>query len=230
VVVHGAYIGHVIRSTVMNYVGSAGLVLLLCAFSLCGIFLLTPNRVLKGLLRRFIAYLKPKKSSIAPESPEPATKEEPSLPGGTTEAGTSPFSTRETSPQSEMQAKPAQLMLELYNREFVKIPTGLFEEHTAFDTSLPAGTRRQEIIDAFASVNITVDIGDVRRGPSFEQYEIIPGKAVKAAQIRSRVEDVSLRIKQKVNISRKSGGLLAIEVPLAERQCRRRSRCLFCAF
>jgi len=130
VVVHGAYIGHVIRSTVMNYVGSAGLVLLLCAFSLCGIFLLTPNRVLKGLLRRFIAYLKPKKSSIAPESPEPATKEEPSLPGGTTEAGTSPFSTRETSPQSEMQAKPAQLMLELYNREFVKIPTGLFEEHT----------------------------------------------------------------------------------------------------
>jgi len=218
VVVHGAYIGHVIRSTATNFVGSAGLVLLLCAFSLCGIFLLTPNRVLKGFLRRFIAYLKPKKSSPASESTEPATKEEPSLPGGTAEVGTSPFSTGETSPQSEMQAKPTQLMLELYNREFVKIPTGLFEEHTAFDTSLPAGTRRQEIIDAFASVNITVDIGDVRRGPSFEQYEIIPGKAVKAAQIRSRVEDVSLRIKQKVNISRKSGGLLAIEVPLAERQ------------
>jgi S-DNA-T family DNA segregation ATPase FtsK/SpoIIIE len=120
--------------------------------------------------------------------------------------------------KSASEAKPAPLKLDLYNREFVKIPTGLFEEHTAFNTSLPAGTRRQEIIDAFASVNITVDIGEIRRGPSFEQYEIIPGIAVKAAQIRSCVEDVSLRIKQKVNISRKSGGSLAIEVPLAERQ------------
>jgi len=224
VVVHGAYIGYIFRSTATNFVGSAGLVLILCAFSLCGIILLTPKRVLKGLLHRLFAYLKPKKSSRpASDSTEPATKEESSLPPDTTEktvaeAGTSPFANRENLPQSTTEAKPAKLMLELYNREFVKIPTGLFEEHTTFNTSLPAGTRRQDIIDAFASVNITVDIGDVRRGPSFEQYEIIPGKAVKAAQIRSRVEDVSLRIKQKVNISRKSGGLLAIEVPLAERQ------------
>jgi len=218
-VVHGAYIGYVIRSTAMNFIGSAGLVLLLCAVSLCGIFLLTPKRVMKGLLHRLLAYLKPKKSSqMASESTEPATKEEPPLPRDAAEVGTSPFGPPETLPQSAIEAKPAKLMLELYNREFVKIPTGLFEEHTAFNTSLPAGTRRQDIIDAFASVNITVDIGDVRRGPSFEQYEIIPGKAVKAAQIRSCVEDVSLRIKQKVNISRKSGGLLAIEVPLAERQ------------
>ncbi|TFG46000.1 MAG: DUF87 domain-containing protein [Candidatus Brocadiia bacterium] len=219
VVVHGAYIGYIFRSTATNFVGSAGLVLLSCAVSLCGIFLLTPKRVMKGFLHRLLAYLKPKKSSrTVSDSTEPATKEEPPLPRDAAEAETSPFAPRETSTQSATEAKPAKLMLELYNREFVKIPTGLFEEHTAFNTSLPAGTRRQDIIDAFASVNITVDIGDVRRGPSFEQYEIIPGKAVKAAQIRSCVEDVSLRIKQKVNISRKSGGLLAIEVPLAERQ------------
>ena len=207
VVVHGAYIGYFFRSTATNFVGSAGLVLLSCAFSLCGIFLLTPKRVLKGLLHRLLAYLKPRKSSLPRDAEKTVAETE-----------TSPSPPGETPPQSAMETKPAQLMLELYNREFVKIPSGLFEEHTAFNTSLPAGTRRQDIIDAFASVNITVDIGEIRRGPSFEQYEIIPGIAVKAAQIRSRVEDVSLRIKQKVHISKKSGGLLAIEVPLAERQ------------
>ena len=35
-VVHGAYLGHVIRSTAINFIGSAGLVLLLCAFTLGG--------------------------------------------------------------------------------------------------------------------------------------------------------------------------------------------------
>ena len=208
-VVHGAYIGNVIRSTATNYIGTAGLVLLLCAFSLGGIVLLTPKRFLKGLLHGLIT---------CSESTKPAPKEEPSLGRDAAGAGTPPLASTETSPQSATEAMPARLNLERYNREFVKIPTGLFEEHTTFDTSLPAGTRRQDIIDAFASVNIAVDIGEIRRGPSFEQYEIIPGIAVKAAQIRSRVEDVSLRIKQKVNISRKSGGTLAIEVPLAERQ------------
>jgi energy-coupling factor transporter ATP-binding protein EcfA2 len=208
VVEHGAYIGYILRSTAANFVGSAGLVLLCCAFALCGIFLLTPKRVLKGFLHRLLALLRPKKLSPTGGITEKTVSEN----------GTSPFAPDETVPQSSTEAKPAQLKLELYNREFVKIPSGLFEEQTAFNTSLPVGTRRQEIIDAFASVNITVDIGEIRRGPSFEQYEIIPGIAVKAAQIRSRIEDVSLRIKQKVHISRKSGGILAIEVPLAERQ------------
>ncbi|MGB2863421.1 MAG: DNA translocase FtsK [Sedimentisphaerales bacterium] len=208
VVVHGAYLGCVVRSTTTNYIGSAGLVLLCCAFSLCGIILLTPKQILTGILHRLIAYLKPKKSSLPRDAAEKTVAK----------VGVPTSASRETLPQSATEAKPAQLKLELYNREFVKIPSGLFEEHTAFNTSLPVGTRRQEIIDAFASVNIAVDIGEIRRGPSFEQYEIIPGIAVKAAQIRSRVEDVSLRIKQKVHISKKSGGLLAIEVPLAERQ------------
>ncbi|MFC1794571.1 DNA translocase FtsK, partial [Planctomycetota bacterium] len=208
VVVHGSYLGYVLRSTAKNYIGSAGLVLLCCAFSLCGIVLLTPKRILIGFLHRMLALIKPRKPSLSPNAKEKTVAE----------VETSPSVPEETLPESTSEAKPAQLRLELYNREFVKIPSGLFEEHTAFDTSLPVGTRRKEIIDAFASVNITVDIGEIRRGPSFEQYEIIPGISVKATQIRSRVEDVSLRIKQKVHISKKSGGLLAIEVPLAERQ------------
>lgn len=215
-VVPGAYIGHLIRSTATNFIGSAGLVLLLCAFSLCGILLLTPKRFHKGILSRFLSSLRPKKPSGTPsESIQAPTKEDPS---SLRESAEKTVTAGGIPPQPATASKPAKLILELYNREFVKIPTGLFEEHTTFDTSLPAGTRRQEIIDAFASVNITVDIGDIRRGPSFEQYEIIPGKAVKVAQIRSCIQDVSLRMKQKVNISRKSGGSLAIEVPLAERQ------------
>jgi len=69
-------------------------------------------------------------------------------------------------------------MLELYNREFVKIPTGLFEEHAEFDTSLPAGTRRQEIVDPkrvefgvfssslFSACDIITEFGEVP--PVFE--------------------------------------------------------------
>jgi S-DNA-T family DNA segregation ATPase FtsK/SpoIIIE len=120
--------------------------------------------------------------------------------------------------QCAVASEPSKLKLERYNREFVKIPAGLFEKHPSLNTSLTAGTRRQEIIDAFASFHIGVDIGDVKRGPSFEQYELIPGKAVKIAQIRSCVEDVSLRIRQKVIIGKKTDASVTIEVPLAERQ------------
>lgn len=101
---------------------------------------------------------------------------------------------------------------------FVKVPTGLFEKQTSLNTSLAAGTRRQEIIDAFALFHIGVDIGDIKRGPAFEQYELIPGQGVKITQIRNCVEDVSLHLRQKVIIGRKTDASLTIEVPLAERQ------------
>ena len=110
------------------------------------------------------------------------------------------------------------LKLERYNRAFVKVPTGLFEKQTSLNTSLAAGTRRQEIIDAFALFHIGVDIGDIKRGPAFEQYELIPGQGVKITQIRNCVEDVSLHLRQKVIIGRKTDASLTIEVPLAERQ------------
>ena len=215
--VHGAYLGYLLRSTAANYIGGAGTVLLLIAVALCGILLVTPKPILTGLWRRLRDYRKRRRAARrASASPAPSAAQEPSTAGDTpAEATPAPV---EASDQVEPEVKPRHLMLELYDREFVKIPTGLFEEHAEFDTSLPPGTRRQEIIDAFESVNVTVDIGEIRRGPSFEQYEIIPGIGVKAAQVRSRVEDVSLRVKQKVHISRKAGGTLALEVPLAERQ------------
>jgi len=208
VIEHGAYLGYILRSTTTNLIGSAGLILLCSAFSLFGIILLTPKRILTGFIRRLFGYFKPKKSSLSKKAAEKTVAE----------AGTAHPASEENVPQSATEPKQVQLKLDLYNREFVKIPTGLFDEHTTFNTSLPVGVRRQEIIDAFKSVNVTVDIGQIRRGPSFEQYEIVPGIGVKAAQIRSRVEDVSLRLKQKVHISKKSGGSLAMEVPLEERQ------------
>ncbi len=215
--VHGAYLGYVLRSTAANYIGGAGTALLMTVLGLVGIFLLTPKSVLVGLRNRLRAHRQYKKAlRRASASVQPAVAEEPSVRDDTPEKA--PPVPAGVSGQLAQEVKPTQLMLELYNREFVKIPKGLFDEHAEFDTSLPAGTRRQEIIDAFASINVTVDIGEIRRGPSFEQYEIIPGIGVKVAQVRSRVEDVSLRVKQKVHISRKAGGTLALEVPLAERQ------------
>jgi len=211
------HVGYVLRSTTTNYIGTAGTVLLMLAFALCGVLLLTPKPILVGLLRRLRANRERRKSSRQVSKRErSSTRKEPS-PSRPTPAR-APAAPAEAALQPPEQAGPTQLMLELYDREFVKIPTGLFEEHAGFDTSLPAGARRQEIIDAFASVNVEVDIGEVRRGPSFEQYEIVPAIGVKVAQVRSCVEDVSLRVKQKVHISRKAGGSLAIEVPLAERQ------------
>ncbi|MHC4355681.1 MAG: DNA translocase FtsK [Planctomycetota bacterium] len=215
--VHGANLGYLLRSAAANYIGGAGTVLLLIAVALCGILLLTPKPILTGLWRRLRDSRRRRKASRrASASPEPSAAQEPSVAGDA--PAKAPPAPVEASDQLSREVKPRQLMLELYNREFVKIPTGLFEEHAGFDTSLPAGTRRQEIIDAFASVNVTVDIGEIRRGPSFEQYEIVPAIGVKVAQVRSCVEDVSLRVKQKVHISRKASGSLAIEVPLAERQ------------
>ena len=216
-VVHGAYVGYVLRSTTTNYIGTAGTVLLMLAFALCGFILLVPKSVMIRLLRRLRAFRERRKASRrVSKSERLSTAKEPSAPRQA--PAMAPAAPVEAPLQSPEQGRPTQLMLELYDREFVKIPTGLFEEHAGFDTSLPAGARRQEIIDAFASVNVAVDIGEVRRGPSFEQYQIIPDRGVKVAQVRSCIEDVSLRVKQKVHISRKAGGSLAIEVPLAERQ------------
>jgi len=217
VTVHGVYVGHLFRSATTRFIGSAGLVLLSVASFICGVFLLTPRRVLTSLMHLIRAAWKAMKPLALPSRrSKPAKKEVSyrprSLPGEAA-AGNKKQSHPVVTPQ------PAcQLMLERYNRQFVKIPVGLFEEHVAFDTSLPVGARRQEIIDAFASLNIEVDIGQVRRGPSFEQYEIIPGKAVKAAKIRNSVEDVALRIREKVHISRRAGRSLTIDVALAERQ------------
>lgn len=218
----GVYLGYVFRLAMMRFVGSTGIVLLSLALLLCGIFLLTPRSVLARLLNWMRTGLEKARYRLSVSHSTGSTTDKtlyrPQDGPGNTDAKVSPSAESVIWPRPAVESKPVQLKLGRYNREFVKIPTGLFKEHAPFKSSLLAGTRRQEIIDAFASVNIAVEIGNVRRGPSFEQYEIIPGKAVKVAQVRSCIEDVSLRIKQKVNISKRAGGSLIIEVPLAERQ------------
>lgn len=215
-----ALLGHFLRTTTSNVIGNTGLIVLISAILLSGLILLIPKRVLSGLFKRFYANLQRARSANKTSKRSISQMSQPEdVPQKTTSTDQFSSSNVKESPQEfTLKSKPFQLHLERYNREFVKIQKGLFEEHITFNSSLPVGTRRQEIIDAFASFNIEVDIGSIKRGPSFEQYELIPGKAVKASQIKSCVEDISIRIKQKVNIGKKMGSSLTIEVPLAERQ------------
>ncbi|MFC1633668.1 DNA translocase FtsK [Planctomycetota bacterium] len=201
-IVPPVFLGNILRLSLM-YLGLGVLSLGLLLF---GLLLMIPQPVLDWVkMRRSRSEASPLPQESDPE-PEDIVPQE-----------SSEFQ-KSVPEQPAVQLESGLLKLKLYDREFVKIPKGLFEEHVTFNTSLPVGTRRQEIIEAFASFNTTVEIGDVKRGPSFEQYELIPGSGVKASQIRSRVEDVSLRMKQKVHISRLHGGSLAIDVPLADRQ------------
>jgi hypothetical protein len=215
-------IGHLLRSAGTDFIGGAGLVMLSSALLLAGTFLVMPRRVLAGLWNWIRigwegiwsrSHPSQSKSTAAEAMQNQAQDVPPTTPA---QAGTPPHARSEI--QCAVEPKPFQLKLERYNREFVKVPTGLFEQQTSLNTSLAAGTRRQEIIDAFALFHLDVDIGDIKRGPSFEQYELIPGKGVKITQIRNCVEDVSLRLRQKVMIGKKTNASVTIEVPLAERQ------------
>ncbi len=223
----GAYLGYVLRLHITEYIGLAGLVLVMGIIFLLGFLLLTPRSILiallRGLWRGSTSWMRSRQQVHPTPSPQPSQNQTSPLERNT------PLTRRPTSDprlserntrtvQSPAVVEPAHLNFALYQKDVVKIPSGLFDPRSAFHTDLPAGTRRLEIIDAFASVNVLIDIGTVRRGPSFEQYEIIPGKAVRVAQIRSCVEDISLRIKQKINIGKKRGSSLVIEVPLTDRQ------------
>jgi len=223
----GAYLGYIMRVRITEYIGLAGLVMVMGIVLLVGILLLTPRsillRLLRGSWRGLTSWIRSRRRVRSTTSPQ-AGKTQASSPERETAPTHQttvdpPLSAHSTDPaQASPEIEPAHLNFTLYQKDFVKIPNGLFEHQSAFHTDLPAGTRRQEIIDAFASLNVTIDIGSVRRGPSFEQYEIIPGKAVRVAQIKSCVEDISIRIKQKINIGKKRGSSLVIEVPLADRQ------------
>ena len=220
-VIHGAYLGHLFGSLISRYIGTAGLTLVSLAIFLCGVLLLTPGIVWIHLLEKIQASWRQRKTrSRQPSSdskqPEPIS----SRPASPAQETANPVTTPQSQTSSDAPAEPpmAQLNLSLYDQEFVKIPKGLFEEHTVFDRSLPVGAQRQAIIDAFASFGVDIEIGDIKRGPSFEQYEIIPGKGVKVAQIRSRGEDVSLLLKNKIHLGKMAGKSLVAEVPLQDRQ------------
>lgn len=225
--VPGAYLGYLLRTRITEYIGLAGLILVMAIVFLISVLLLIPSSVLKALVgtlwRALTAWIRARRQARAAAALQKKQAQEASVEQATPAAARSMngprVSERGTPPaQSPTGVEPAHLNLALHQKAFVKIPKGLFEAQTSFHTDLPAGTRRQEIIDAFASLNVSIDIGAVRRGPSFEQYEIIPAKSVRVAQIKSCVEDISLRIKQKINISKKRGSSLAIEIPLADRQ------------
>ena len=224
--VPGAFLGYVLRVRLLDYIGLAGLILVMLLVFLVGVVLLIPRSVLmkmlkamwRGLVSRFHAKRQARavvaQAEQAQASPLAAEQQAVSAP-----AGESQRVEQDTpAPPDTTEVAPVHLNLALYEKAFVKIPGGLFEHQTSFHTDLPAGTRRQELIDAFAALGVSIDIGQVRRGPSFEQYEIIPGESVRVAQIKSCVEDISLRIKQKINIGKKRGSTLVIEVPLADRQ------------
>ncbi len=219
---HAVPVGHLLRSATTSLIGSAGLVMLGFVVLLSGIFLLTPRPILAylgNLIRvRWEKVWSRRRSSRSERTAAGVTQYQSQdvSQAAPAAAGTLPHARNET--ECAVESKPFQLKLQRYNREFVKVPTGLFEKQTGLNTSLAAGTRRQEIIDAFALFDVNVDIGDIKRGPSFEQYELIPGKGVKIAQMRNCVEDVSLRLKQKVVVGKKTNASVTIEVPLAERQ------------
>jgi DNA segregation ATPase FtsK/SpoIIIE, S-DNA-T family len=225
--VPGAYLGNLLRMQITEYIGQAGLVMVMGIVFLLSVLLLVPRSILmrlaKGLWGISTSWIRSRKrarstqSSRAGQTQESPLKQE--TPPAQQKASGPPRSQRDAgAEQRSEEIKPARLNFALYEKDFVKIPNGLFEHQTSFHTDLPAGTRRQEIIDAFAALNVEIDIGAIQRGPSFEQYEIIPGKAVRVAQIKSCVEDISLRIKQKINMGKKRGSSLVIEVPLADRQ------------
>lgn len=220
-VIHGAYLGYLISAPISHYIGTAGLTLVSLAIFLCGVILLTPGILWLRLLEILVTKWKQRKSKSGPkdmtsEPPQSAPSASDQLPQETVTPTLIAPESSGAEPQEE--APLAQLNLTLYDQEFVKIPNGLFEEHTVFDRSLPVGTQRQALIDAFASFDVPIEIGDIKRGPSFEQYEIIPGKGVKVSQIRSRGEDVSLILKNKIHLGKMAGNSLVAEVPLQDRQ------------
>ena len=220
-VIHGAYLGHLFGVLISRYIGTAGLTLVSLGIFMCGVVLLTPGIVWIRLLETMKARWQQRKSRSTHGVSNPersrSVSDSPDEPRPEPSDHASDATTQSTSDTQE-DSPAVQLNLALYGQEFTKIPNGLFEEHTVFDRSLPVGTQRQAIIDAFASFGVEVEIGDIKRGPSFEQYEIIPGKGVKVAQIRSRGEDVSLLLKNKIHLGKKAGNSLVAEVPLRDRQ------------
>ncbi len=220
-VIHGVYLGHLISVPIARYAGTAGLTIVSMAIFLCGVLLLTPGIVWIHLLERMKARWRQRRERASQASSESRrsksastqqTQTPPEAPGPAVEAPSQPPS------DARPDVLRAHLNLDPYDQEFVKIPNGLFEEHAVFDRSLPVGTQRQAIIDAFASFSVDIEIGDIKRGPSFEQYEIIPGQGVKVAQIRSRGEDVSLLLKRKIHLGKMAGNSLVAEVALQDRQ------------
>lgn len=101
---------------------------------------------------------------------------------------------------------------------FEKVAAGHFINVGSVETGEPDPARPGAIVEAFAAFDIAVTVGDIAVGPSFEQYEIIPGTGVKISKIKSVVEDVGVRIKCSVTLSRRATDeALVLELPASRR-------------
>ncbi|MCP3925487.1 MAG: DUF87 domain-containing protein [Desulfobacterales bacterium] len=101
--------------------------------------------------------------------------------------------------------------------DFEKPSIDVFNDNK-IDLNTDTGGKRETIIEAFASFGVKIDIGEISKGPSVEQYEIIPQKGVKLAKIKGLDEDISIYLKTKVCIIINHEGILCIEVPCSDRQ------------
>ncbi len=101
---------------------------------------------------------------------------------------------------------------------YEKVAIGHFLNGDRIETAEPDSSRPGTIVEAFAAFDIAVTIGDVAVGPSCEQYEIIPGTGVKISKIKSVVEDVGVRLKCSVTLSRRATDeALVLELPASRR-------------
>jgi S-DNA-T family DNA segregation ATPase FtsK/SpoIIIE len=214
---HGAYLGFLLHVPITRLIGHVGLTLMLGAVLLAGAFLLVPQKLWLQGWRRLRQRLAAKRAARRSRKARPAKTKEAAArpPRRRTKKERAAVSAGD---EAAAEVPRIELNLERYNRQLTKVPTGLFAEHTSFDAALRAGERREEIIEAFAAVDVPIKVGQVKRGPSFEQYEILPGKGVRVAKIKSSIEDVSVRLKQRLTISKNRSRSLVLEVPLAERQ------------
>lgn len=114
----------------------------------------------------------------------------------------------------------AQSWLDLERRAgyFEEVAAGMFPSVTTLDGPEADPGRPRAIIDAFAAFDVTLGVGDVAVGPSFEQYEIEPGPGVKIAKIKNVIDDVGVRLKCKASLSqRATDGALVLELPATKR-------------
>ncbi|MBU3917501.1 DUF87 domain-containing protein [bacterium] len=86
------------------------------------------------------------------------------------------------------------------------------------EDSISYGSKKNMIKDVFSSLGVDIEIGQITGGPSVEQYEIIPGKGVKLAQIKKLDDDLSLALKSKALITFNSRGSLCAEIPIPKRR------------
>ncbi len=222
-----------LQQNLSSAIGPGGMWALLGGAALGGALMMVPMRVLKGCMpkrkQRPLAppplpsdpghgetVLEPDTLSM-PDHPDQEHLDTPSAMSADTplpEAQQSDFSPE----HRQHDDTPLMLKCTPFPGNWEEVAVGLFAQHTSIPPTSAQPGRRDAIIEAFDSYGVKLDIGDITSGPSFEQYELLPGAGVKIAKIRSVAEDVSVRLKARCAIAqRPTDGALVIELPVAQR-------------